>query len=194
MSYWISDLCINCGGCADDCPAGAIYPTPVQYQVDPEKCVDCGVCHDRCPFHYAQPDGELTFPPVVRARAARIVADKCIGCSLCARACPVHAISGEVRKPFTVDESAYIGCGLCFTKCRKDALAWVETGKPETVPQGAKADIDGAICIGCGLCKRTCPVDAISGEPKEAHTVDQDKCIACGLCVSRCKSGAVAWK
>ena len=194
MAYRISDLCVNCGACADDCPTGAIYPTPEQYQVDPARCVDCGACDQRCPFHYAQPDGELYFPPVVRARAARVAAEKCIGCSLCARVCPVHAISGEVRKPYTVDESVCIGCGLCFTKCRKDALEWVETGKPETIPEGTKAYIDEEKCIGCGLCRRTCPVEAIAGLLKEPHAVDREKCIACGLCVSRGKSGAISWK
>lgn len=160
----------------------------------PAACVDCGVCHDRCPFHYAVPDGELSFEPIVRARAARIVAEKCIGCSLCSRICPVHAISGEVRKPFTVDENACIACGLCFTKCKKDALEWADTGREDCVPQNARAFIDAEECIGCGLCRKSCPVGAISGELKEAHQVSAEECIACGLCVSRCKSGAVSWK
>lgn len=194
MSYQIMDLCINCGACADDCPTGAIYPMETQYMVDGQACVDCGVCHDRCPFHYAVPDGELEFAPIIRSRAAHIVAEKCIGCSLCSRICPVKAISGEVRQPFTVDGGACIGCGLCFTKCKKDALEWGDTGKADSVPQGAKAYIAEEVCIGCGLCRKTCPVKAINGELKEPHQVDPEACIACGLCLSRCKTGAVSWK
>ncbi|MCX6005079.1 MAG: 4Fe-4S binding protein [Chloroflexi bacterium] len=51
--------------------------------------------------------------------------------------------------------------------------------------------IDGAKCPGCGLCIRYCPVNAISGNKKEAHSIDPDICIRCGLCNSICRKGAV---
>ena len=44
----------------------------------------------------------------------RINPDKCKGCSLCAKNCPVNAISGEARKPFTIDPEACIKCGTCL--------------------------------------------------------------------------------
>lgn len=51
-----------------------------------------------------------------------IVEDKCKGCSLCARKCPVGAISGEIRKPHTIDANKCIKCGVCMESCKFDAI------------------------------------------------------------------------
>ncbi len=46
-------------------------------------------------------------------------------------------------------------------------------------------------CIGCQACRRICPSTAISGEKKEAHTIDVDLCIECGACGRVCPVAAV---
>lgn len=54
------------------------------------------------------------------------MSDKCIGCTKCARNCPVGCISGKVKEPHVIDESACIGCGKCAEVCPKDAVEAVE--------------------------------------------------------------------
>ncbi len=46
-------------------------------------------------------------------------------------------------------------------------------------------------CKGCTLCSKKCPVNAISGNLKEAHTIDTEKCIRCGQCKEVCRFGAI---
>ena len=48
--------------------------------------------------------------------------EACRGCSLCSKKCPVSAISGEVKKPFTIDSAVCIKCGQCADVCRFGAV------------------------------------------------------------------------
>ncbi|MDH7478537.1 MAG: 4Fe-4S binding protein [Syntrophomonadaceae bacterium] len=49
MPYKISDDCINCGVCVEECPAEAISEGDDKYVIDPEKCTECGNCAEICP-------------------------------------------------------------------------------------------------------------------------------------------------
>jgi NAD-dependent dihydropyrimidine dehydrogenase PreA subunit len=48
--------------------------------------------------------------------------EKCEGCLRCLRACPTGAISGEKRKPHTLDQSMCIKCGACYDVCKFGAV------------------------------------------------------------------------
>ena len=48
MAYVISDECIACGTCIDECPVDAIAEGDI-YTIDAELCTDCGSCAEVCP-------------------------------------------------------------------------------------------------------------------------------------------------
>ena len=50
MAYKITDACISCGSCADQCPAEAISQGDTQYVIDPDSCLSCGACAEQCPM------------------------------------------------------------------------------------------------------------------------------------------------
>jgi NAD-dependent dihydropyrimidine dehydrogenase PreA subunit len=55
MAYKISDECIACGTCIDECPVGAISEGDI-YIIDAETCTDCGSCADICPTEAIHPE------------------------------------------------------------------------------------------------------------------------------------------
>ena len=49
MAFKITDACVNCGTCAENCPVEAISEGDGIYVIDADVCVDCGTCVDNCP-------------------------------------------------------------------------------------------------------------------------------------------------
>ena len=47
--YVISDNCVNCGTCAENCPSEAIAEGAVHYEINQDTCVNCGTCVENCP-------------------------------------------------------------------------------------------------------------------------------------------------
>ncbi len=48
MSHTITDECVACGTCLEECPEEAITEGDV-YVIDSAKCSDCGNCVEVCP-------------------------------------------------------------------------------------------------------------------------------------------------
>ncbi|NLZ71185.1 MAG: 4Fe-4S binding protein [Clostridiaceae bacterium] len=49
MAHVISDACIMCAACVDECPVSCITEGDSQYVIDPDACIDCGACAAVCP-------------------------------------------------------------------------------------------------------------------------------------------------
>lgn len=49
MAFKITDDCIMCGACADECPVSAIAEGDGKYDIDADTCIECGACADTCP-------------------------------------------------------------------------------------------------------------------------------------------------
>lgn len=54
MAYVISNDCIACGTCIDECPVEAISEGDI-YSINPDVCTDCGTCADVCPSEAIHP-------------------------------------------------------------------------------------------------------------------------------------------
>lgn len=54
--YQITDACIGCGTCTENCPQRCIQPgTP--YQIQQEHCLHCGNCYAVCPVQAVEKRG-----------------------------------------------------------------------------------------------------------------------------------------
>ena len=49
MAYKITDECISCGVCKEECPVDAISIGDTQYIIDEELCTECAACAGACP-------------------------------------------------------------------------------------------------------------------------------------------------
>ena len=49
MAHKITDACVSCGTCAENCPVEGHYPGRHPVRDHPDTCVDCGACAANCP-------------------------------------------------------------------------------------------------------------------------------------------------
>ena len=83
MATMITDDCISCGACEDECPNGAISLRDEIFVIDPDLCSECiGLhatqkCAEACPVECCVPDParreteEVLFERAQRIQAAR---------------------------------------------------------------------------------------------------------------------------
>ena len=55
MSLMITDECIACDACREECPNDAIYQGQEIYEIDPNKCTECV-------GHYDKPQCQIVCP------------------------------------------------------------------------------------------------------------------------------------
>ena len=101
----------------------------------------------------------------------------------------------------TVSETALCGLGKTAANPVKSTLKYfrdeyIAHVVDKKCPAGqCKAlvsfEIDPEKCKGCTKCARMCPVGAITGNLKEAHSIDTTKCIKCRACIDGCAFNAI---
>lgn len=48
MPRFVTDTCISCGSCVEQCPVSCITMEE-QAKIDADSCIDCGSCEAVCP-------------------------------------------------------------------------------------------------------------------------------------------------
>ena len=74
-------VCVQCGKCAEACPAGAITQNPKGvWMINRKTCTGCGKCAEACPFGLIVKDENTPY------------STKCIACGICVKACPMELL------------------------------------------------------------------------------------------------------
>jgi len=104
LSYQIKDSSL--------CGLGQTAPNPVlttiRYFRDE---YEAHIGHKKCPAKVCKP--LLTY---------EVDAEKCTGCTVCAKNCPSNCITGARKEVHFINQESCIKCGMCYTKCKFDAI------------------------------------------------------------------------
>ncbi|WP_051185214.1 4Fe-4S binding protein [Desulfatiglans anilini] len=180
----VSDACVRCGKCAQECPMGAIRED--FFGTDHQECIVCLKCRDICPT------GAISFGPASgRERAEAPEPDMerrhWIGAGLTGFAAGALSMNGLgqlfdvtkaadlrssrlVRPPGALPERAFqarcVRCGACIKGCPTNTLqaVWFEAGLDGIWTPKVTARL--AACEQfCALCGQVCPTGAIRPLP-----------------------------
>lgn len=181
--------CLGYGTCSRVCPFGAITMSNDHLPIiDMAKCTGCRKCENACPKKVIE-----VLPSSKAVLVSCHSKDKgvdtrkycqvgCIACGKCVKVCPFDApsVSNNLSR-INLDKCKV--CGLCVPLCPTTAIT-------DLITKRSKAFVTDK-CIGCQICMKVCPVNAASGEPKKAHSIDQNRCIGCGICTAKCPVQAI---
>ena len=140
MAFVITDKCLSCGSCAEQCPAEAIFEGEVHFEINPEKCLSCGSCAAQCPAeaiaklevedYVAEGVEELAEEVEETVEEAepcfRINYEKCLSCGGCAEQCPAEAIAMDEDSRYVINPEKCLRCGSCAEQCPAEAIAMTE--------------------------------------------------------------------
>ncbi|MDO9545536.1 MAG: 4Fe-4S binding protein [Pelolinea sp.] len=214
----VSEVCTNCGLCAQTCPTGTIDKEK-NFASDPAECIYCYDCAAECPvgaisFPAHTPllklaEGQLYDPSrrqVLRTMAGTAAGVSLLGIETIQRREPERMIRppGAALTDFT---SVCMRCGECVRVCPTQGLqpSLLEGGfqnvfTPHLVPRL------GYCSFNCSACIQVCPTGAIppiSLEEKQVTliglaSINKDRCLPwayntiCGVCEEMCPLGEKA--
>jgi NADH:ubiquinone oxidoreductase subunit F (NADH-binding)/NAD-dependent dihydropyrimidine dehydrogenase PreA subunit len=102
------------------CQLGGTAPNPVlstiRYFRDE---YEAHIRDKRCPAGVCKALVEFSIDP-----------EACTGCELCRKNCPTEAISGEKKKPHTLDRTKCVKCGVCYDVCVFNAVKTFKAEEP----------------------------------------------------------------
>ncbi len=162
-----TDLCTNCGRCADVCPSQCINTT--DHVVDMSRCVVCFDCMDACPsaaITYRRGRHQLSIPMMMR-----------IGNSAGVSATNMSSADTSTAKP--IDRRSFILTGVISAAAATEAFA--SKLAPDFVagavklyplnhvtPPGTSSREDYIRrCTSCGACIAACPTGVLTSSVKQ---------------------------
>jgi 4Fe-4S ferredoxin len=200
-SIEITEGCIDCRLCVENCPTKAVKIYHGKPVIDESRCIYCEICSRICPMDVIdiRCDSCRIISEAQNAVSGEVYVDEasCSMCGICTEVCPVDAI--KVTKLFEGEqkwsrERCFAECTVCRDVCPNEAISYYY--------EPAKVVVFSDRCNFCGACERYCPGKAIEINRKLSEELEvefrkiardsvkvikvNEYCIGCGICESTC--------